>query len=247
MSDGKDPATLGAEARRLIRTRRQAALGTVLDGRPYVSLVAVACDTEGSPLLLLSNLAQHTRNLQADPHVSLLLDDTAGHADPLAGPRLTLIGAAERFDNEQALEQALGRFVAQHPSARTYVGFGDFHLYRVTIERGHFVAGFGRISWIEAPRLQVAPAPELTAAEADIVAHMNSDHADAVELYATRLLGRAGDGWRITGIDPEGLDLRRGDASAAPETARLDFPEPVPTPAAARRVLASLAQQARAA
>src|SRR5438046_3584632 len=96
MPDDANRRELGAEARRLIRRRGHAALGTSFGGRPYVSLVALACDHDASPLLLLSDLAQHTRNLAAEPRVSLLFDATAGRADRLAGARLTLLGRAER-------------------------------------------------------------------------------------------------------------------------------------------------------
>src|SRR3954454_19919374 len=91
------------EARRLIRTRGHAALATSLDGRPYVSLVAVACDHDASPVLLLSDLAQHTRNLWAEPLISLLFEATAGYADPLAGPRLTVLGRVECRDDPRLL------------------------------------------------------------------------------------------------------------------------------------------------
>jgi putative heme iron utilization protein len=234
-------ADRGAAARRLVRGRDHAALATTLAGRPYVSLVASACAIDASPLLLLSDLAQHTRNLVADPLVSLLFEDTGGHPDPLAGPRLTLLGRAERCDDAHAA----ARFVARHPASAAYAGFADFHLYRVVVERGHLVAGFGRISWIEAGDLRfAAEAPALEAAEADIVAHMNEAHADAVALYAERLLGLEGAGWRITGIDPEGIDLRRPMESGG-ATARLDFKGPVLTPDAARRALVALTEAAR--
>ena len=234
MADDRDH---GAEARRLLRGRDHAALATLMAGRPYVSLVASACDHDGNPLLLLSDLAQHTKNLGETPQVSLLYEDTAGHADPLAGPRLSALGRAERCDDPHAL----GRFTARHPASAGYAGFADFHLYRVALERGHLVAGFGRIRWIEATSLRFpGDAAALAAAEAEIVAHMNTDHADAVALYAGRLLGRVGAGWRMTGIDPEGLDLRRES-----ETARLEFTAPVLTAAAARRTLVALAEEAR--
>jgi len=237
MPDNKNKQELGSAARRLIRSRDLAALGTSLGGRPYVSLVAAACDSDASPLLLLSDLAQHTRNLIADPAVSLLFEDTAGHADRLAGPRLTLLGRAERCDDPRAA----ARFAARYPASAAYAGFGDFHLYRVSIERGHLVAGFGRIAWIEAAELRYgAGAGALAAAEGEIVDHMNRDHPDAIELYARHLLGRQATGWRMTGIDPEGIDLRCGG-----ETARLDFAAPVLSPAAARRALVALAQAAR--
>ena len=229
------------EARRLIRTRDCAALATSLGGRPYVSLVAVACDSDASPLLLLSDLAQHTVNLLADPRVSLLFEAVSGYADPLAGPRLTLLGHAARVDDPRLAF----RFTARHPSSTVYADFADFHLYRVAIERGHLVAGFGRIAWIEGKDLRFAgDASALARAEAEIVAHMNTDHQEAVRGYAERLLGRAGAGWRVTGIDPEGLDLRR-DGDTGGETARLDFGEPVHTPEKARRALVALTEAAR--
>ncbi len=232
----------GLIARRLIRAGVTAALGTSLAGeppaaQPYVSLVACACTIDASPLLLLSDLAQHTRNLAADPRVSLLFADIVGQADPLAGARLTVLGRAERCDDPAAA----ARFTARHPASAAYAGFADFHLYRVVVERGHLVAGFGRIAWVGADDLRFGEAAAaLAAAETDIVAHMNTGHADAVALYARRLAARQGGGWQVTGIDPEGIDLRReGDA------ARVDFATPVMTPAAARQALIALVQQAR--
>jgi putative heme iron utilization protein len=234
-ADGE--ADRGAAARRLIRSRSHAALATSLAGRPYVSLVACACDSDASPLLLLSDLAQHTKNLLADPLVSLLFEHTACRPDPLAGPRLSLLGHAERCEDPRAA----ARFAARHPASAAYASFADFHLYRVVIERGHLVAGFGRIAWIAAEHLRFgADAAALAAAEAEIVANMNADHGEAIALYAERLLGQPGGGWRMTGIDPEGVDLRQDG-----ETARLDFAEPAVTPAAARRALVTLARQAR--
>jgi putative heme iron utilization protein len=240
-----DNAERGREARRLMRSKGHAALGTSLaeglGGRPYVSLVATACDSDASPLLLLSDLAQHTMNLVADPRVSVLFEDTAGHTDPLAGPRLTLLGRAERSDNRRLA----ARFAARHPSSANYAGFADFHLYRVAIERGHLVAGFGRIAWIDASDLCfTADASALAAAESEIVLHMNADHADAIQAYAERLLGRQGTGWQMTGIDPEGIDLRR-PRGAGGETVRLDFASPILTPEAAWQALVSLAKEAR--
>jgi hypothetical protein len=142
MSDELDP-------RALMRGQATAALGTLMDGAPYASLVLVAFDADGSPLLLLSRLAQHTKNLLADPRVSLLFDGTAGLDDPLTGPRLTVLGSAAACPDTDALQ----RYLARHPSAAAYAGFSDFGLYRVTIARGQLVAGFGRIAWIEAEAL----------------------------------------------------------------------------------------------
>jgi putative heme iron utilization protein len=238
MTEISDQSRLGTEARRLMRRTGFAALGTNFAGSPYVSLVAVASDHDASPLMMLSNLAQHTRNFAADPRVSLLCDGTRDLPDPLAGPRLTLLGRIEPCGDASAR----ARFVARHPDSAPYAGFADFRLYRVAVERGHFVAGFGRISWVEAAELRFpAEAGALAAAEPDIVNHMNADHADAVALFAERLLHKSGSGWNLTGIDPEGIDLRSGH-----ETARLDFAEPVLNAAAARSALVALTRDARA-
>jgi hypothetical protein len=239
----------GGECRRLMRRQAHAVLATSLAGdpadrpsaQPYASLVAVACDMDASPLLLLSDLAQHSRNIAADTRISLLFDGGGGvrAADPLAAARVSLLGEALRCDDPALL----ARFVARHPSAAAYAGFGDFHLYRVTVGRGHLVAGFGRISWVEPSAIRfAADTGRLVAAERDIVAHMNADHAGAVALFAARLLKREGTGWQMTGIDSEGIDLRQ-----AQETGRLDFPVPVLDAEGARQALIALTQAARSA
>lgn len=221
-------------ARRLVRSADRAALATLLEGAPYASLVLTACDQGGAPLLLISRLAQHTMNLARDPRVSLLFDATQGLDDPLTGARVSLQGHAERVGDDALL----ARYVARHPSAEAYAGFADFGLFRVAPERAHLVAGFGRIHWIE--DFLVPRAPELETAEPEILAHMNRDHADAVQLYARQLCGKEGAGWRLTGIDPEGVDLRRGGT-----VARLDFASRVENAATARTELVRLVKVAR--
>jgi putative heme iron utilization protein len=224
-------------ARTLIRASDRGALGTLLpDGAPYVSLVLTACAHDASPLVLISALAEHTKNLLRDPRGSLLLDATAGLPNPLTGARVSIVG---RFapDDDPALR---ARYVARHPQAAAYVDFHDFRLWRMTVERAHLVAGFGKIHWVESDALLSAPAPALVAAEPDILRHMNQDHAEAIALYAHELLGLHGDGWLMTGIDAEGIDLRRDG-----DTARLAFGTPIDGPEQARGVLATLAKQAR--
>src|SRR5271169_1123075 len=194
----RDPAVSG---RLLARSRTRAALATSLQGAPYTSLVLLAVDLDASPFLLLSDLAQHSRNIAFDPRVSLLIDGTTGYRDPLTVPRLTVIGQARAIEEPRLL----ARFTAHHPTSAVYSGFADFRLYRVAVERGHLVAGFGRIHWIEGRDLLfAADAAALAAAEPEILSHMNQHHADAIADYARGLLGRAGADWRMTGIDPEG-------------------------------------------
>jgi putative heme iron utilization protein len=229
-----NPAVL---ARRLLRRSGRAALATNMRGAPYVSLVLFVADLDATPLLLLSDLAQHSRNIAFDPRISLLIDATEDCPDPLTGPRLTLIGQAEAVPDPRLL----ARFVAHHPASAVYAGFADFRLYRAAPERGHLVAGFGRIHWIDRHDLLFADNHGgLAAAEPEILRHMNADHADAIASYARNLLGRGAGDWRMSGIDPEGIDLRCGT-----ETARLDFPVPVLTSEEARRTLVQLAGEAR--
>lgn len=226
--------------RDMMRGLDRASLATVLAGEnwPYASLVLVALGYDLSPILLLSDLALHSQAIAADDRVSLLFDGTAGLDQPLTGPRVTLLGRANRSD-DPVLRR---RFLARHPDAGMYADFGDFAFYRVTLERAHLVGGFGKISWLPMSKLMPAPLTGLAEAEPGIVAHMNKDHADAVQLYATKLLGRTGDGWTMTGIDAEGIDLRRGG-----EVARLGFPQPLTAVGQARQILVELVAKARAA
>jgi heme oxygenase (biliverdin-IX-beta and delta-forming) len=235
MSDGRVPDSAGL-ARRLMRGGGRAALATSFCGAPYASLVLLAADLDASPLLLLSDLARHSRNIAFDPRVSLLFDGTSDGPEPLAGPRLTVLGQAEA----SADPRLLARFVARHPSSVVYAGFVDFRLYRVKVERGHLVAGFGRIEWIAGDDLFLrADLSRLATAEPALLARINADHGDGVARCAGRLLGRSGCGWRIAGIDPEGADLRNKD-----ETARLDFPAPAFSPRGVCAALARLAKEA---
>jgi putative heme iron utilization protein len=142
MSETEPPA---AQARRLIAAASRAYLGTLAAREnaqfPFVTLVLPGLDALDRPLLLLSDLSDHARNLRCDSHASLLYDGTLGLAEPLTGPRLTLIGTVVRSDDAEARR----RYLACQPSAETYAGFGDFHLYRFEIVEALLVAGFGKI------------------------------------------------------------------------------------------------------
>ena len=228
-----------AESRHLIRAAAKGSLATVMresDGAPYASLAATATDPAGAPLLLLSDLADHTKNLKADNRVSLLLNSDEQHEDPMAGARLTLQGRLIPTDGDAAHR----RYLARHAGASLYIDFADFNLYRLVVDKAHLVAGFGRIHWIDGATLSIEPPSALTDAEADIVAHMNEDHSDAVHLYATRLLGRGGDQWRMTGVDAEGADLRCEN-----EIARLTFERPVSNSTDVRKEMVRLVNKAR--
>lgn len=235
-----------AVARRLLRSIPMATLATravALDGWPYASLVACASGHDGTPVLLLSQLSDHTKNLQADDRASLLFDNTAGLTNRMAGERLTLMGRLAPVTEERR-EPLRRRYLARHPAAATYEGFGDFAYWAMRVERAHLIGGFAKAFWFEAPDFVplLPPGYALETAEPGILEHMNGDHQDAIDAYAAALAGRGGRGWRMTGIDRDGIDLRR-----AGETARVAFDAPVDDAAAAREALIRLVGHARAA
>lgn len=237
--DPHSPFDARLAGKKLLRQGRSGALASLMPGSgdPYCSLVNVATAPDGAPLLLLSRLALHTKNILADARVSLMLDErTAG--DPLEGARVMLMGTAAIAADPGARDAYLRR----HPEAEMFAGFADFSFYRMTIARAHLVAGFGRIVDLSPAELltDISDATALIEAEADAIAHMNADHAEALRLYATCLIGASDGEWRCVGIDPEGLELQRGH-----EALRLTFPQRVTGPGPLRAVLRELADAAR--
>ncbi len=257
-------------ARCLMRAAPQTTLATLGDAEkdknadatsqtPFASFTLTAYDYDGAPLLLLSTLSDHTRNILANPRLSLLFTETGQRADafpdypgeypeqdpyedPLSRPRLTVTGNAKPSDDPRHRE----RFLARHPASILYAGFGDFSIYRVTVIQAHLVAGFARTARIDAGELLLTgDTGELASSEESIREHMNNDHADAVSLYATALLGQPAAThpdrpWRLTGVDPDGCDLRCGG-----RLGRLNFAAPVFTNQAVRDAFIMLSKQAR--
>jgi heme iron utilization protein len=229
-----------AVARKLLREGRSGALATLMmpSGDPYCSLVNVATAADGAPLLLLSRLALHTKNILADTRVSLMIDERKA-GDPLEGARVMLMGRAAATDDPEARR----RYLDRQPEAEMFAGFGDFAFYRIALSAGHLVAGFGRIVDL-APAdilIDLAGLETLVAAEAEVIARMNRDHKDTARLYATKLLGAPDGDWRCAGCDPEGLELQDGRTAL-----RLVFPRRVDEPGMLRQVLRQLADRARA-
>jgi heme iron utilization protein len=231
---------IAASARALIRRAFKGSLATLQSGGgyPYASLITLATDAAGAPTFLISKLARHTANLVHDSRASVLIDETSALADPLQGARVTLHGRAE----PAAEEGVRRRFLARHPEAAFYAEFPDFGFWRLKVEGAHYIGGFGRIFDLDPGDLllELGDAAALVEAEPGIVAHMNEDHSDALELYATAL-GAGPGAWHMTGIDPEGCDLILGA-----EARRIAFAQNVTTPAEARTELVRLAAEARA-
>src|ERR1700756_4713958 len=228
----------------LLRRSRQGALATLMagSGDPYCSLVNVASHADASPILLISRLGLHPGNILGDSRVSLMLDERA-QGDPLEGSRIMLAGRAEEA-NGDGLEVPRRRYLNAHPSAEAFVDFKDFSFFRIRPKGAHLVAGFGRIVDLKPGQFltDISDAGALLEAEQGTIEHMNADHREAMNLYATRLLGASPADWRCTGCDPEGLDMQAGTHAL-----RLDFPRRIVAPAELRQMLKELADQARAA
>jgi putative heme iron utilization protein len=230
-------------ARSLLRRSRQGALATLMPGSgdPYCSLVNVASNWNGSPILLISRLALHTRNILGDSRVSLMLDERA-EGDPLEGARIMLAGRAEQAEGADQ-EVLRRRYLNAHPSAEAFVNFKDFSFFKIRPAAAHLVAGFGRIVDLTPEQFlaDISDADALLEAEQGAIEHMNADHRDAMNLYATKLLGAEQADWRCTGCDPDGIDMQAGA-----QTLRLEFPERVTNGTALRKMLVRLTAEARA-
>ena len=242
MAPGFEPVPL---AKTLLRSIRAGTLATLADGgAPFATLTSVATDIDGAPLILISGLSHHTRHISGDARCSLLLAQT-GKGDPLAHPRLTITALARQIAREtDECARIRRRFLARHPKAEMYADFGDFAFWRLEPQHFYLNGGFAR-AWDGEPDEVLAPArdcAEFLAMEDGAVVHMNSDHAEAVKLYATKLAKAEAGPWRVSGIDPDGMDLMAGD-----RTARVPFPQPVTDGLTLRKTLANLAADARAA
>jgi heme iron utilization protein len=227
------------QARRLIRAARHGSLATLLpDGAaPLASRVLVASDPAGHPLLLVSDLSAHAGALRAHPACSILFGEV-GTGDPLAYPRISVFGRAEPLEAEDRAA-ARERFLARHPSAEIYCDFADFRFLRVVLAGAGLNAGFARAYEMSAADLVDDLRPDLAERLARAVAHMNADHAEAVDAIAARHGGAEGEGWRIVTADRSGFEVARGDALR-----RVFFAEPLEGVDAIRPAFAKLAREA---
>ncbi len=225
----------------LLRTARYAALGTVdlPDGSPFVSRVGLATAMDGAPVFLISRLSAHFSNLEADPRCSLLIGEP-GKGDPLAHPRITLVGRAELIHAGSERDRLKQRYLRHHPKAALYVDFPDFAFWRFAASRASLNGGFGKAYALADSDLAtpLTGLEGLVDIEDGAIAHMNSDHVDSVQRYAA-LAKAKGTDWRLSAIDPEGLDLASGD-----DVARLWFSAPLNSPQDLRPVLVALAKDA---
>ncbi len=220
-------------SRKLLRAARSGTLASSMQGQPFASLVTPATAPDLAVLLLLSDLSEHTRHLRGDPRCSVLVCGEAEGANPQTAPRVTVTGLAEMV-TDAALK---ARYLAVHPYAALYAGFGDFALWRIRPMNGLYVGGFARAARLRAADLTPEPAAvaAIAAAEADIVAHCNADHPDAMAAIA-----RTPGAWRMVGVDVDGCDLALGE-----RVVRVAWSAPVSDAGGVRRELIRLTREAR--
>lgn len=223
------------EARQLLRAHRYGALSTLskkFDGHPFGSITPYMVDHDGSLLILISTLAEHTKNIAADPRVSLISHNQRSPHIQTQG-RITLLGNAEIVADREAAGQ---RYLRYFPEAQTYFAMHDFSFYRIAPLSLRYIGGFGHIHWIKAENYQVESYP-LIEQETDILAHMNADHADSLRRYCQHVHQREAQAVEMVGIDCDGFDVR-----ADGDVYRFDFPEPVLDAQQARAALVAMSR-----
>jgi hypothetical protein len=239
--------TYAERARTLAYLGRTGSLATLSrrhPGHPFASVMPYALDAAGSPLFLISSMAMHTQNLEADPRASLLITQPGWTGDPLAAARLTLMGTVRRLGRDD-VDAARAAYLARHERARYWVDFEDFALWRLDVDDLYYVGGFAAMDWVTAADYRAAAPDPLAEAAADIVAHMNGDHADALVAYARHFAGEPADEATMVAVDRLGfkLRLRQGERLSS---VRIAFPREVRTAAQSREVLIAMLRQARA-
>jgi len=197
--------TFAERARTLLYLGRIGALSTLSrkqPGFPFGSVMPYGLDEKGRPVFLISTMAMHTQNLQADPRASLLVTQPDASGDPLGASRVTLLGNVLPIP-ELEVAEARKLYLARYPNSKHWVDFEDFSFYRMDVMDVYYVGGFGVMGWVSASEYYDGQPDPLADVATDIIEHMNADHAEAIGLYATKLLGADDGPWRVTGLDPE--------------------------------------------
>jgi len=226
------------EARRMLRGHRYGALSTLskkFEGHPFGSITPYLVDHDGSLLILISSLAEHTKNIQHDPRVSLITHDQRDPHIQTQG-RVTVVGSAQLEPNR---EQAGSRYLRYFPEARTYFEMHDFSFYRIQPIAIRYIGGFGKINWVSMENYRVLPYP-LIEQESDVIAHMNLEHQDALRNCCQHFHQCASLDVVMLGVDLDGFDVR-----ADGEVLRFDFAQPVMDAQQARIALVEMAKIAQ--
>ena len=245
--------TYAERARTLAYLGRSGALATLSrkhPGHPFASVMPYALDEQGQPLVLISSMAMHTQNLQADSRASLLVTPPGSGSppnepsDPLAAARVTLMGEARPLARSDA-GTAREAYLARHPRAAYWMDFDDFSFWRLDVGDIYFVGGFAAMDWVTAGDYRKASPDPLADAAAGILDHMNRDHADALIAYARHFAGEAADEAQMVAVDRLGFRLRIRNGQRL-HGVRIAFPREVRTAGESRTVLVEMLARARA-
>src|SRR5271157_2416787 len=233
-------------ARTLMHLGRIGSLSTLSrkqPGFPFGSLMPYSLDDQGRPIFLISTMAMHTQNLQADPRASLFVTEPGASGDPLGSSRVTLIGNVVRIP-EPELAAARTVYLARYPDSKYWVDFDDFFFYRMDVLDVYYVGGFGVMGWVEASDYSQAQSDPLVEHKRDIMQHMNADHKDALILLARRFAGIEAQEAEMTSVDRLGFNVRLKTQDRV-HGARIAFLREVTNPSQAREVIVEMVKQAR--
>lgn len=235
-------AALAHEARQFLFSTRNAILSThsmKYPGFPFGSVAPFVCNQQAEPIILISAIAEHTKNILENPKVSLLV--FSGADDLQANARLTVMGEAIHCDKQD--EDLRARYLRYLPQAAGYFDMHDFHFYRVQIEQVRYIAGFGRMGWFEGTSLNEGLAESMLATqEGGIVAHMNDDHKDSLLQYCQHVHGVTADHAEMVGLDADGFDVKFHQGEETEGLLRFKFEQPVLNAMDARKALVALSQ-----
>ena len=233
-------------ARTLLHLGRIGSLSTLSKkqpGFPFGSLMPYGLDGEGRPIFLISTMAMHTQNLQADPRASLFVTEPGIIGDPLGSSRVTLIGTVGRIA-ESELAVARAAYLTRYPDSKYWVDFEDFFFYRMDVVDVYYVGGFGVMGWVAASEYSQAQSDPLVEHKSDILQHMNADHKDALILLAKRFAGIEAQEAEMISIDRLGFHVRLKTQDGVHGT-RIAFLREVRDPSQTREVFIEMVKQAR--
>ncbi|PYU27450.1 MAG: pyridoxamine 5'-phosphate oxidase [Acidobacteria bacterium] len=247
-SDQASPAepSFAERARTLMHLGRIGSLSTLSrkqPGFPFGSVMPYGLDDLGHPVFLISTMAMHTQNLQANPHASLLVTQPDASGDPLGASRVTLLGNVLPVA-ETGMAEARTLYLARYANSKYWVDFEDFSFYRMDVVDVYYVGGFGVMGWVSALEYDRAKPDPLADVASGIIQHMNTDHGDALIVLARVLTGIESQEVAMTSVDRLGFHVRLKTQDGM-RGARIAFSREVTTPAEARTVLVEMVAQAR--
>jgi putative heme iron utilization protein len=238
--------TFAERARTLLYLGRIGTLSTLSrkqQGFPFGSVMPYGLNENGRPVFLISTMAMHTQNLQADPRSSLLVTQPGAGGDPLGASRVTLLGNVLPIP-ETEIAAARKPYLARYANSKNWVDFEDFSFYRMDVVDIYFVGGFGVMGWVSAAEYNHAQPDPLADVAADIIQHMNADHGEALTLLARAFAGIESQEAAMTSVDRLGFHVRLKTPDGT-RGARIAFSREVGSAAEARTVLIDMVSQAR--